>query len=418
MKDIIEIINTTIKNLNNKNVLITPTNFEREFYSILKTTDLILEESIEFDDIVDNLSKEEKKSFTNNSYDTFRDLTTLLNNRIPDIEIKHFLKDFSYFMSPSIDKDIKEEIDEICTSIASNPKELLNTETIRELRKLTNKRITNDKLLFNEKTDDVKKLIFFLGDHFKKTLNNSRITMDEVVEIKDELTSLKLSNSSKNELELLQEKIMRIMERFENSLINNEKDALSGQTQSDYLYEQIEELQASLNKAEEEKSIDYLTGVLTRRAYMLKLDQLERNYKIFDSNYAIIFYDIDNFKMINDTYGHLCGDFILKTFASILKKLTRTEDIISRYGGEEFLSIVFSNNTLDIESYLRRVKNIITNNRFVYGDIKIHVEFCAGVTFRNNYNSYEDAFKFSDKLLYQAKEEGRNKIILDTGVIF
>ncbi len=208
------------------------------------------------------------------------------------------------------------------------------------------------------------------------------------------------------------------MDRFERSIESTRDDIISRQTQNDYLYEQIEELQCSLNKAEEEKSIDYLTGVLTRRAYNIELKRVEEHFEIFDSNYAIIFYDLDHFKKINDTYGHDCGDSILSTFSSILNKLTRTEDIISRYGGEEFISLVHYTNKLEIENYLRRVKNIITNNRFVYGDVKVDVEFCAGVAFRENYNSYSEAVKTADDLLYKAKNEGRNKIVLDSNIEF
>ena len=184
------------------------------------------------------------------------------------------------------------------------------------------------------------------------------------------------------------------------------------------MYEQIEELQVCLNKAEEEKSIDFLTGVLTRRAFDVETARIETNFKTFGSNYAMIFFDIDHFKKVNDTYGHACGDFVLKTFASILNKLTRNEDIIVRYGGEEFVSMVHYKDKSEIINYVIRVKNIITNNKFVYNDIKLKVAFCAGVTFRNNYITFEDALIKSDELLYEAKHSGRNKIIFDSGEVF
>ncbi len=418
MKDITEIIKTTLKNLEKNNILPTPINFEKEFSFILKQTDLILEEYVEFDYIIESLSTEEKNSLNKNEISTFKDLSNLLNNRIKESQIKHFLKDFSYFMSPSINNDIKTEINKLCSDIATKPNHLINNETIRSLRKLTERRIKSDKSVFNEKTTDVKKLILFLGDHFKKTLKQNNITVSEIIDIKNDIKNLDLSASSKNDLNDLENKLMSVMDRFEKSMESTREGIISRQTQNDYLYEQIEELQCSLNKAEEEKSIDYLTGVLTRRAYDIELKRVEEHFEIFDSNYAIIFYDLDHFKKINDTYGHDCGDSILSTFASILNKLTRTEDIISRYGGEEFISIVHYSNKLEIESYLRRVKNIITNNRFIYGDVKINVEFCAGVAFRENYNSYSEAVKTADSLLYKAKKEGRNKIVLDSKIEF
>lgn len=418
MKDITEIINTTLKNLDKNNLITTPLNFEKEFCTILRQTDLLLEEYVEFDEIVDSLCDEEKKSFDNKEIYTFRDLAKLLNKRISESQIKHFLKDFSNFMAPSINTDIKSEINKVCTDIAAEPNRLINNETVRKLRKLTEDRIKNDKLLFNEKTTDVKKLILFLGNHLKKTLKQSSVTIEEIIDIKNDIKNLELSNSSRDDLNILQEKLINVMERFEKSIEENKEEIIIGQSENDYLYKQIEELQYSLNKAEKEKSTDYLTGVFTRRAYDIELKRIEENFKVFDTNYAIIFYDLDHFKEINDNYGHDCGDSILSTFASILKKLTRTEDIISRYGGEEFVSLVHYNNKLEIENYIRRVKNIITNNRFIYSKVKINVEFCAGVAFRENYSSYSEAVRKADKLLYKAKDEGRNKIFLDSGIIF
>jgi len=418
MKDITEIISTSLKNLNNKNIIPTPSNFEKEFCTLLKKTDIIIEEYIELDDIIESLSSDEKRLFKETNSNNFRELSKLLNLRVSENSIKQFLKDFSYFISPSINLEIKDELNELCSKIANKPNELLNQETIRNIRKLTDKRIKDDKLLFNEKTDDIKKLIIFLGDHFKKTLKQNTITVDEVKDIKNDIKKLDLSTSSKNELEGLQNRLVSVMEKFEKNIENSHGDILSRQTQNEYLYEQIEFLQCSLNKAEEEKSIDYLTGVLTRRAYDIELEKAETNFSTYDVNYAVIFYDIDHFKSINDNFGHECGDSILTTFASILKKLTRTEDTISRYGGEEFVSLVHYNSKFEIENYLKRVKNIISNNRFVYGDIKVDVKFSAGVTFREEYSSYEEAVKYADTLLYKAKENGRNKIILDNGKVF
>ncbi len=170
------------------------------------------------------------------------------------------------------------------------------------------------------------------------------------------------------------------------------------------MHEQIQKLQENLSKAEEEKSIDYLTEILTRRAYVLEIERVENEYSVFDSKYALVFFDIDHFKVINDSYGHDCGDAVLATFAKILKKLTRTEDIIARYGGEEFIAIVHYKNIIEVTNYLSRAKNIITNNKFLYKDLKLNVQFSAGVTFRKNYNSYDETIKEADKLLYNAKK--------------
>lgn len=168
-------------------------------------------------------------------------------------------------------------------------------------------------------------------------------------------------------------------------------------------------------KVSKEKDIDFLTGIYNRRAFSVQVDKIENEYEIFKSKYAVVFYDIDHFKTINDNYGHDCGDTILTTFASILKKLTREEDVVCRYGGEEFISLVHYTNDEEIVNYLKRVKNIISSNKFVHKDIKLKIKFSAGVVYRNKYPTYEDAMTQADLLLNKAKHEGRNKIIIDNG---
>ena len=418
MNKIDEIINTTLENLHNKKQLITPSNYEKEFFSLFTKTDLILEEYVEFKDLVATLDKKEKEILLNENVNSFKDLAMLLSNRLSESETKLLLEELSYFMSPSLNnKDIESDIIDFCKEITNNSQNSINLETIKKLQELTKIRIQKDKKLFEDKTKDVKKLIFFLEDYLKKALNKSNNSLDEVHKIKEEISSLKLSSSSEKNLKILQKKLLNAAEEFENVINKNCNDMDETKEKCDILYEQIEELQVCLSKAEEEKSIDFLTGVLTRRAFDIETTRIEDQYKSSKSNYAIIFYDIDYFKKINDNYGHACGDYILKTFASMLNKLIKDEDIIVRYGGEEFVALVHYKNKNEIINYIKRVKNIITNNKFVYNDIKISVAFCAGVAFRNNYDKFEEVLIKSDELLYEAKHSGRNKIIFDSGEV-
>ncbi|RXK07024.1 GGDEF domain-containing protein [Halarcobacter bivalviorum] len=412
MNDIINIISLTLDSLNKQKKIANPTNFETEFYKQLQKTDLILEETEEIKEIVSKLSTTEKKQLTSD-ITTFRELSLILSQRVSNQTIREFLKDFSYFISSSIDKTMKEDIDKVCLDIAKNPESLMDSEVLRELRKLTDRRINNDKKLFKDKTSDVKKLIGFLGEYINKFLVNHTSTYSDISKLKEEIYSLELSESSLKDLEQIKSDLISSIDKFETSLVKTEKNIIKNQLECNNLYEQIEELQHNLDKAEEEKSIDFLTNVLTRRAYAVEIERLENEFKIYDSNYALVFYDIDHFKEINDMHGHDCGDSVLSTFAQILKNLTRTGDIIARYGGEEFISIVNYKNKMEIKNYLKRVKNIISNNRFVYNDIKINVKFSAGVAYRKNYNSYEETIKKADELLYTAKAKGRNKIIID-----
>lgn len=242
-----------------------------------------------------------------------------------------------------------------------------------------------------------------MGKYFDKCLLQSDDTSQEVSMIKTELEKLELSKHSARDLAMLQSKLVNTIHKLENTIDESQAELFKGQKDCVYLQKQINKLEQDLNEVSREKDIDFLTGIANRRSFVAEVDKIENEYEIFKSKYAIVFYDIDHFKSINDNYGHECGDTILTTFATILKKLTREEDVICRYGGEEI-------------SYLKRVRNIVSTNKFVHKDIKLKIKFCAGVVYRNKYNSYKEAINQADLLLNKAKHEGRNKIIIDTGI--
>jgi len=413
MRDILKFVETTLQNLENNKKLPTPENYEKEFFEVTKKADLLIEDRIEFEEIIETLCKKEKLDFFESDSQSFKTLAQILIKRVNQQEVKLFLSELSHYMSPSLNKEIEKDIEKICTEISYDPNALIADENTRKLRSLTNQRIKNDRSTFNEKNDDVKKLVKFLARLFNKTVEDNCMTIEKIVEIKDEIKTLKLSNSSFKHLTILHDKLLDTIEKFDETVKNNNILISHSQKETEELYNEIEKLKVNLNKAEEEKSIDFLTEVLTRRAYSIEVDRIENEFNIFDSNYALVFYDIDHFKKINDTYGHDCGDKVLKTFAKILKKLTRSEDVICRFGGEEFICIIHYKNILEIKNYLKRVKNIINNNKFVYNNEKFNIEFSAGVTFRKKYNSYSETLRKADDLLYIAKKNGRNKIILD-----
>lgn len=152
---------------------------------------------------------------------------------------------------------------------------------------------------------------------------------------------------------------------------------------------------------------DDLTGVLNRR-YLSEQLMAELNARIADRHsFTLAIIDIDHFKDINDTYGHLRGDNVIKQFVIFLKQSLRGSDLILRYGGDEFLSIM--NDTLknDAEGVLNRIADHCRQQKFA----DLSVTFSAGVaSFPGDGNSYEEVFANADQALYEAKRLGRDRI--------
>ncbi|AXH09273.1 GGDEF domain-containing protein [Malaciobacter halophilus] len=416
MEDIKKIIKNTIRSLTKQEIPATPSNYAKEFYKQAQELDFRVDELNKFYKLYKDLNEDEKLYISENDITTYFELSFLLLKRVNNKDLTKFIENLDFLLTPSIDYNIEKKISQLKTELLQEPQRLVKNSTINRLRKFTNERITRDKVVVQEKAKDVKKVINLMGKYFDKCLLQSDDTSKEVTMIKTELEGLELSKHSARDLAMLQSKLVDTIHKLENSIDESQAELFKGQKDCVYLQKQINKLEQDLNEVSREKDIDFLTGIANRRAFAAEVDKIENEYEIFKSKYAIVFYDIDHFKSINDNYGHECGDTVLSTFATILKKLTREEDVICRYGGEEFIALIHYTEDDEVLSYLKRVQNIVSTNKFVHKDIKLKVKFCAGVVYRNKYNSYNEALEQADLLLNKAKHEGRDKIIIDTGV--
>ncbi|MFA7500008.1 MAG: bifunctional diguanylate cyclase/phosphodiesterase, partial [Sulfurimonas sp.] len=131
------------------------------------------------------------------------------------------------------------------------------------------------------------------------------------------------------------------------------------------------------------------------------------------SNYSLAILDLDKFKIINDTYGHRTGDYILSQTSKVFKESIRDNDILVRYGGEEFLLLI--NNRDKAKSALdicERLRKNINKERFVYDGHEIRVGVSIGLhKYPYLEKNFQEAIKIADKMLYIAKKGGRNRVI-------
>lgn len=409
-----ELTKNTLAGLKNKKLKATPENYFREFKIQANKENINIEEFELFKEILHSLSNEEKNSL-DKKLETFSELSQVLSNRISQDDLKKLLSTFEEILTPSIDFTIKEDVDNFVKELSDNPKDVVSRESLKKLKKLSNDRMRLDRKYLKKKTDDIIKIISLMSKHFDKTLVESEDSTGEVIKIRNELKALNISNASQREIGILQTKLVDSLYDIEKSMNSNNVLLDESREKISELHHTIEKLQEELAVEREEKSKDYLTGILNRRAYENEVIKVEKRYSLFQSHYAIIFFDLDKFKNINDTYGHDCGDHVLKNFAHLLTKITRQEDVIARYGGEEFISIINYNDENEIKKYVYRIKKIIEANSFKYGEYKIKLSFSAGAAYRDKYDTFEEARKSADKLLHEAKDTGRDKVIFDDG---
>ncbi len=160
---------------------------------------------------------------------------------------------------------------------------------------------------------------------------------------------------------------------------------------------------------------DELTQLPNRRAFLTRLDDEISRAMRFDYPMAVALIDIDNFKPINDTYGHAAGDVILQHFAQNMNVVFRYHDMATRYGGEEF-AVLFPNTDIDgALSALHKLQyKLKTEPCILVKDVEIPVPtFSAGITLYNQGEDADELIRRSDVAMYKAKTTGRDRIEVD-----
>jgi len=155
---------------------------------------------------------------------------------------------------------------------------------------------------------------------------------------------------------------------------------------------------------------DSLTGLLNHAQIQTAAERVFMQSKRNNAIFTIAMIDIDNFKSVNDTYGHLTGDRVIKALAQLLQQRLRITDYIGRFGGEEFLLVMPDMNIHDAGRLINSLRKAFTLIDFKESDKSFNVSFSAGVAENIGQATFMEQIKVADEALYRAKERGRNVV--------
>ena len=163
---------------------------------------------------------------------------------------------------------------------------------------------------------------------------------------------------------------------------------------------------------------DWLTGVMNRGRLEQASEITRANSIRFGQTQAMLLMDLDRFKSINDTYGHLSGDKVIKAFAELVTESIRGVDLLGRYGGEEFCVVMPNTNETEASVLAERIREKYEANPIFLESAQIQCTVSIGVC-DSSYvgNDFKHMFEAADKALYTAKKAGRNKVIVFSGLL-
>jgi diguanylate cyclase len=182
---------------------------------------------------------------------------------------------------------------------------------------------------------------------------------------------------------------------------------------------EIQLLQEELEQERRRASTDPLTELANRRAF---IETLQRASREVSSSHplSLLMIDIDHFKNINDTHGHLIGDRVIRFLAQVLKQNTKGKDLAARYGGEEFVVMLGDTGLRGAEAVAESIRTAVADAKLVRSDNKQplgRITISLGVTAYRPGEDPIDAINRADQALYQSKQNGRNRVTVDADLL-
>ena len=157
--------------------------------------------------------------------------------------------------------------------------------------------------------------------------------------------------------------------------------------------------------------VDGLTCLFNRNYWQKCIETEFKRYVRHRQTSTLVMLDIDNFKMVNDKYGHTVGDYVLKHLAQIISEQVRETDITGRYGGEEFVIFLSGTSSSDAMIFTERLRKTVESSVFIYNDIEIKYTISIGIAeVLPALESVSQWLENTDKALYESKNNGRNRV--------
>lgn len=246
-------------------------------------------------------------------------------------------------------------------------------------------------------------------------ISNIEELSDSTGEYHDKLGYYSEKINQTDDIKTLNEFLVEIMQetkQMQESASNYRNDFLTARAEVSLAQNKINQLETELSKMCEKVHEDHLTGILNRRGLDSAFERETSRATRHQAPLCYALLDIDNFKQLNDTHGHKVGDDVLVYLVESVKDTTRPEDVVSRYGGEEFVILLPNTKLEEAVDILSRIRRNLTKKFFLHENKRLLITFSAGIAQHKPGEPQENTFKRADEALYRAKKGGKNQILI------
>lgn len=311
-------------------------------------------------------------------------------------------------LAPSIAQDFDRELAETVAKVEEDPQALAEAATLEVLQAMVKRRIRLDREEIGHQLGELDALLMQIGQTLGECAFSTSSSQANLHELSMQLDQIDGEHESfsvvHRHLQSIARKLEEETQQLNQTLVSHEQEVTQ-------LQSRVKVLEEALRKERRRSQTDTLTKLPNRRAMEEFLHKTELTYQRYGKNYAVVLFDIDEFKQVNDTYGHDAGDVILAAFAKLLGRYSRELDFIARYGGEEFLVILPHSDGPGAELFAEKLRDIVEKSKFMYKNGRIPITVSGGGAARDGVDSEEALVKRADENLYKAKENGRNQIV-------
>lgn len=261
----------------------------------------------------------------------------------------------------------------------------------------------------NDAKDAFKTMVATFVDRLGQMSNST-----DTYQVKVETYAEQLSDTEDiAKINALLEDLMKDTNVMQTDIVRSRDALLEQRVQVESSQEKIIKLQQELSQLSEKVSIDQLTGVLNRRgldeAMIREISRAQRGGVAL----SVALLDIDNFKSLNDTYGHHVGDSALQHLVKVVKETIRPTDIVTRFGGEEFVILLPDTSLIQAVEIISRLQRMLTKQFFLGNNERLLITFSAGVSLFKQDEEQATVLNRADQAMYLAKKAGKNRVMTE-----